>query len=250
MTEIVLNESQWVEDAIQNASIGSKPSETLGRLARYYRGLGYKKHEIRKMLEEFLIRCDPSINVVRWQQVIENSIKYSQGRGLINIQQVSITKNELAKIGELPGLMLQRLMFTLLCLAKYGNAVNPNNNSWVNCDVRDILALANVKVTVKRQSLLFNDLWNADYIGFSKIVDNINVNVKIIDASDSDVAMQVDDFRSLGNQYMQHIGGGYITCKNCGVVVKLGANNQKYCRDCAVDINIQKTVENRTPDIA
>ena len=66
MTEIVLNEKQWIEDMIQNASLGNKPSETLGRLARYYRELGYKRNEIAKMLEEFMIRC--IYNVIRWHR--------------------------------------------------------------------------------------------------------------------------------------------------------------------------------------
>lgn len=202
------------------------------------------------MLEEFMIRCDPTINVIRWQLVIENSIKYAQKGNLINIQPISITKKEIGMIGELPGLLLQRLMFTLLCLSKYGNAINPKNNSWVNRDVREILSLANVKVTVKRQSLLFNDLWNAGYIGFSNIIDNINVSVKIIDDSNDEVAMQIDDFRNLGNQYMMHIGDGYMICKHCGVVVKRNAPNQKYCKECAVDINIQRTIENRAPNAA
>ena len=141
-------------------------------------------------------------------------------------------------------------MFTLLCLSKYGNAISPKNNSWVNRDVREILALANVKVTVKRQSLLFNDLWNAGYIGFSNIIDNINVNVKIIDESESDIVMRIDDFRNLGNQYMRYIGDGYMVCHHCGIVIKRNAPNQKYCKDCAGDINIQKTIEKRTPNAA
>lgn len=94
------------------------------------------------MLEEFMIHCDPTINVIRWQPVIENSVKYAQKATLINIPPIIITQNELEKITELPGLLLQRLMFTLLCLSKYGNAVNPKNNSWVNRDVREILALS------------------------------------------------------------------------------------------------------------
>lgn len=250
MAEIILNEKQWIEDMIQNASLGNKPSETLGRLARYYRELGYKKNEIAKMLEEFMIRCDPTINVIRWQPVIENSIKYAQKGNLIDIPPIPITRKELDKIAELPGLLLQRLMFTLLCLSKYGNSINIKNSSWVNRDVREILSLANIKVNVKRQSLLFNDLWNAGYIGFSNIIDNINVNVKIIDDSEEEVIMKIDDFRNLGNQYMRHIGDGYMVCSHCGLVIKRNAPNQKYCKDCAVDINIQKTIENRSPNAA
>lgn len=250
MAEIILNEKQWVEDAIQNATLGSKPAETLGRLARYYREQGYKKGESAKMIEEFMIRCDPTVNVIRWQSVIESSIKYAQQGSLINIPPINVTAKELSKISEIPGVLLRRLMFTLLCLAKYGNAVNPRNNSWVNRETREILALANVKVTVRRQALLFNDLRNAGYIGFSNIVDNINVYVKIIDDETEDAVMQIDDFRNLGNQYMQYIGDGYMNCGHCGVVVKRSSPNQKYCKVCAVDVNIQKTMQNRALNVA
>lgn len=245
MADIVLNEKQWVEDALSASNLGCKPSETLGRLARYYHEMGYKKSEVHKMLEEFMIRCDPNINIVRWQPVIDNSIKYAWKGSLIMIDPISITNNEMELIAKLPGVLLQRLMFTLMCLAKYGNAVNANNNSWVNRDIREILSLANIKVTVRRQSLLFNDLWREGYIGFSNIIDNINVNVKMLD-NEGEVALLIEDFRNLGNQYMHYVGEGYMACQHCGLVVKRNAPNQKYCKDCAVDINIQKTSANRS----
>lgn len=249
MADIVLNEKQWVEDAISASNLGSKPSETLGRLARYYHEMGYKKSEVYRMLEDFMIRCDPDINIVRWQPVIDNSIKYAWKGSLIMIDPITITGGEMERIAKLPGVLLQRLMFTLVCLAKYGNAVNPNNNSWVNRDIREILSLANIKVTVRRQSLLFNDLWREDYIGFSNIIDNINVNVKTLDDA-GEVVLRIDDFRNLGNQYMQYVGEGYMACQHCGLVVKRNSPNQKYCKDCAVDINIQKTSANRSQFVA
>lgn len=249
MMEIVLNEKQWAEDAIAASSLGNKPSETIGRLARYYHEMGYKKGETFKMLEEFMIRCDPNINIVRWQPIIDGSIKHAWKGSLIQIDSIKITQGELDAIAKLQGVLRQRLMFTLVCLAKYGNAVNPRNNSWVNREMRDILALANIRTAVRRQSLLFNDLWREGYIGFSNIIDNINVNVKILDEVGSPV-MRIDDFRNLGNQYMQHIGDGYMECQHCGLIIKRNSSRQKYCKDCSVDINIQKTVENRSRNAA
>lgn len=250
MTEIVLNEKQWVEEAIEKSTLGDKPSETLRRLAMYYASLGYKKNEVEKMLEDFIIRCDPTSSVVRWQKYIDSSLKHAKKSSLIEIDPITITKSEMDSISSLPGVLLQRIMFTLVCLAKYGNAINPKNNSWVNRDIREIFALANVKVTVRKQALMFNDLWNLGYIGYSSIVDNINVNVKIVDEANSPIEMKVDDFRNLGNQYMMHLGCDYFACQNCGIVVKRNAPNQKYCKECSVDINIQKTAENRLQRIA
>lgn len=249
MLEIVLNEKQWVEDALDASSMGNKPVQTLGRLARYYYGMGYKRREISKMLEEFMIRCDPNINIVRWQSVIDDSVKWAGREPLRQIDAISITQKELDDISKLSGAPRQRLMFTLLCLAKYGNAVNPRNNGWINLSIQDIMALANITTPVRRHSLLFNDLWRAGYIGFSNIVDNINVNVRILDES-GDSAMRVDDFRNLGYQYMQHVGEGYIACQHCGLVVKRRSARQKYCKNCSADINIQKTLENKNRRIA
>lgn len=250
MTEIVLNEKQWVEDAIATSSFNCKPAEALGRFARYYHELGYKKAEVEKMLEEFMIRCDPNINIVRWQEAISRCVKYAWKNTLIQIEPITITQSELDLIGKLTGVMRQKLMFALLCLSKYGNAVSEKNNSWVNRDIKDIVALSNTKITIRRQSLLFNDLREAGYIGFSNVVDNVNVNVKIVDSSGADAVMRIDDFRNLGNQYMMHVYGGYMKCQQCDLVVKRNSPNQKYCKSCAADVNLKKTSEKRAINAA
>lgn len=249
MAQIILNEKRWAEDALSASRLGVKPFEALRRLVSYYRELGYSKNETRDRLEDFMIRCDPRANLVKLQPVIDDAIKYSWKRPLVIIDPVGVTQGEMNRIAELNGVVRQRLMFTLVCLARYGNAVNPENKGWVNREVREIFSLANVKASLKNQSLLFNDLWREDFIGFSNVVDNINVNVKILDDA-SEPVVQIDDFRNLGYQYMRYIGESYMPCQNCGLVVKRTSPRQKYCKDCAADINIQKTIENRRKSLA
>lgn len=245
MPEIVLNERQWAEDAIAKKRMGTKPSETIWRIARYYHSAGYKKREIEGKLEDFLLMCDPSANIVKWQGMIEYHARNAPKYSLIEIPEIKITKREMDRISSLNGVLLQRIMFTLLCLAKYGNEINPRNNGWVNRETREIFSMANVAVTVKRQSLLINDLWREGMIGYSNIVDNVNVHVKIMDDEGDDVVMAINDFRNTGNQYMRFIGRDYIACENCGLVIKRTSPRQKYCKDCAIDMNIQNTIKNR-----
>ncbi|MBR6649446.1 MAG: hypothetical protein IKL29_08725 [Bacteroidaceae bacterium] len=243
MTNIVLNEKACAEHAIANLTLGSKPIETLGRVARYYYSEGYKKREIGSLLEDFMLKCDPTINIVKWQATIDRQVNSADKYELIDIPGVAVTKSEMEQIKKIEGKLLQRLMFTMLCLAKYGNAINPNNNSWVNRKDKEIFSLANITITTKRQSLMINDLWTLGYIGYSRVVDNININVKIID-DESPVELFVTDFRNLGNQYMRYCGEKYIECQCCGVVIRKDSNVQRYCRDCAAEINRQKTLEN------
>jgi len=220
------------------------------RVAKYYHSMGYKRNEIERLLEEFLLRCDPTITLPRWRQAISRCASGAGKYPLIDVRGVTISQREMEQIGRLGGRLAQRLMFTLLCLAKYGNAVNPRNGNWVNRSPREVFALANITVTVNRQSLMINDLWREGYVGYSNIVDNINLNVKILDTEEEDVSVFISDFRNLGNQYMQLVGENYMTCQNCGVVVRKTSNRQKYCQACAVELNAQAAADNRREMIA
>ena len=242
MTNIVLNEKACAEYALENLILGSKPTETLGRVARYYYSIGYKKKEIGSLLEDFMLKCDPTINIVKWQATIDKQVSSADKYELIDISGVEITQSEMEKIQQVEGKLLQRLMFTMLCLAKYGNAINPNNNNWVNRKDKEIFSLANIAVTTKRQSLLINDLWTMQYIGYSRVVDNININVKIVD-NESPTVLYISDFRNLGNQYMRYCGEKYIECECCGKVVKEKHGKQRYCTECATEIDRQKSLE-------
>lgn len=76
------------------------------------------------------------------------------------------------------GKPMKRLLFTLICLAKYSDLVNSNNGGWVNRTDKEIFRLANVVTPIRRQSLMLNDLREFGYIRFSRKVDNVNINVQ------------------------------------------------------------------------
>ena len=181
MTSIVLDEYQSAEKALNNLELGNKPTETLSVVARYYYGKGYKKSEITRLLEDFLIKCDPNVNIVKWQETIDRVVKTADKFKLVRIDGVSITQSEMWVIQQLSSKLLQKLLFTMVCLAKFENAISNTNNNWVNKKDRDIFGLANIKVTTKRQSLFINDLWSMGLIGYSRIIDNINMVKTFLD---------------------------------------------------------------------
>ena len=239
---IVLNERAYAEHAIANMTLGKKPSETLGRVARYYYSEGVPKRQIGEKLTEFLLSCEPDVNAARWQDTIDRIAGTADKFALLEIPGIPVTKGELQRIRELEGRQAQRLLFTMLCLAKYGDAVNETNNGWVNRKDREIFSLANITTTARRQSLMLNGLWTAGCIGFSRAVDNVNMRVEIIDR-ESPEDLFITDFRNLGNQYMRYCGEKYIRCASCGAVVKRASGRQKYCAACAEDVNRRRAAE-------
>ena len=68
---IVLNEYEWAERMISNHDLGKKPIETLTRVAKYYLENGYSKREIRKLLDTFMLQCDPMASLVHWSDALD-----------------------------------------------------------------------------------------------------------------------------------------------------------------------------------
>lgn len=233
---IVLNEHYSAEQAIQSHSLGNKPSETLSRVARYYidNCTGADKKSIRHKLDLFLLQCDSTASVPKWSKMLDYATDWAFKHEAIDINYIVITKPEMSKIDALPGKQVRRLAFVLLCLSKYWNAVNTQNDCWVNSKDNDIMAFANINTSVRRQCAMYTTLRNLGMVQFSKKVDNTNVRVCF--AAEGETAMVITDLRNLGYQYLKHHGEPYFECSNCGLVTKINSNRQKYCNACAVEI--------------
>ena len=231
---------------IESKSLGKKPSETLRRVARYYRDQGYDKRKTRRALEGFLLACDSTISIPKWADSIEFALSYSGKRSAVNIDKIVITEPELRVVDGLDSVMLRRLAFTILCVAKYWDAATGNTTHWVNSKDSDIMHMANINTSIKRQSAMYHTLYNAGLVRFSRKVDNTNVQVCFM--ADGDPAIEITDFRNLGYQYARlKEPNKYLVCAGCGIVVKRpdgrAGNSQKYCKDCAAEIALRNRVE-------
>lgn len=242
---IELHENKWAKNMIETHDLGKKPSETLRRVARYYMDCGQSKKEARSSLEKFILECDPGASLPRWSNAIEYAVRRAAKSPAIDIDDISITEEEIKKIDALDGRQIKRLAFTLLCLAKYWSFINPDNDYWINCDNNAVMTMANINTSVKRQCAMYRTLQDADMIKPSKKVDGTSFRVCFV--SDSAPAIHIKDFRNLGYQYLKYHGESYFECANCGLTTKIThpENNRKpkYCSDCALKIRIRQTVE-------
>ena len=245
---IVLNEYEWAERMIENRELGAKPVETLTRISKYYFENQYSKKEVRVMLDKFLIQCDPSVALARWSDTLDKITKSAAKYPLVKLDGVVVSYRELQRIEALEGMQIRRLAFTLLCVSKYWDAVSSRNNHWVNSSDVEIMRMANIGTSVKRQSAMFGQLRANGLIRFSKKIDNLNVQVLFSDSNipEPEVAIHIRDFRNIGFQYLKHYGGPYFECENCGVVTKIADPNKgrkpKYCAGCAAEVKTRQNV--------
>ena len=241
---IVLNEYDWAERALKDKALGKKPYETLSRVAKYYTYKNYTRKEVRRLLDEFLLQCEPTASLVTWSDTLDNAAKYASKYPLIMIEEIIVTKPEMEKIDALPGKQLRRLAFSLLCIAKYLYAVSPNTSYWVGTPDNEIMKMANINTSIKRQSSMFGQLKDAGMIRFSKQIDNLSVQVLFVE--EGETAVRITDFRNLGYQYMKYHGEPYFECAHCGLTDKIKSATQrrpqKYCAQCAVEIRTRQNV--------
>lgn len=243
---VVLRENDWAASMIQANSLGKKPSETLRRVARFYMDTyNINQDAARKKLDLFLLQCDPTSSLPKWSDALDYAVSRACKYPAINIDHISVTQNEIEKIDSLEGKQIRRLAFTLLCLAKYWNIVTNKDDCWVNSKDNEIMSMANINTSIKRQSAMFGKLNELGMIQFSKKVDNTNVKVCFME--DGEEAIRVHDFRNLGYQYLMYHGEPYFTCENCGVTTKANDKSnrrrQKYCPECAAIIKMKQNIE-------
>ena len=241
---IVLNEYECAERAIKDKLLGKKPYETLSRVAKYYTYKNYTRREVRRLLDEFLLQCEPAVSLVTWSDTLDSAAKSAAKYPLVMIDSIDITEPEMARIATLPGKPIRRLAFTLLCITKYMHTISESTNYWVTTPDNEIMKMANISTSIKRQSGMFGQLKDEGMIRFSKQIDNLSVQVLF--AEPGDTVLRITDFRNLGYQYMKYLGDPYFECSNCGLTDKIknpaSGRPPKYCPQCAAEIRTRQNV--------
>lgn len=242
---IVLNENEWAKNMIETSQLGKSPYETVRRVSRYYMDSGLSKTQVTEEVEKFVAACDPTMPPSKLEGLVKSAISSATRHEAVNIGSIPVTQAELDAISSIgTGRQAERLAFVLLCLSKYWNAYNASNSYWVNSKDSEIMQIANIKTSIKRQCKLYKDLKDAGLVSFSWKVDCTNVKVNFAN-DDSDVVLNITDFRNLGNQYLMYVGEPYFVCAECGIVTKRNGattgRKQKYCSDCAMSVKSRKS---------
>ena len=185
----------------------------------------------------------PHYNSVDWFVYFE---KYANKAGkfpLCKCDGIWVTENELKTINEINSKVLERLAFTILCLAKFKNFRNASNNNWINYSNGEIYSMACINTTSFEKDIKYNKLKELGLIDYAKKVDNLNIQVLYID-EESENRLFVSDFRKLGYEWRLYKGEKYIRCADCGVLTKNTNGKRRYCKDCA-DTNKKSLDRNR-----
>lgn len=212
-----------------------KPVLAINLLAKYYRQIkNLSGNKLYDAINDFMKDAYTGYDTARWSKTVDNFIRLASKHKLSEIEYIPITKNELTTISSLNEIKKERLLFSMLCFAKLYNTKNSKNNGWVNADIRDISKAARVSESIAEREHLLYELIQGKYIQISSKSGNKNMRVLFVDSNvDSEIMLEISDFRELGYEYMNWKNGGYFRCEECGILCKQNKKGtRKYCNGC------------------
>lgn len=231
---IIVNEVEFAERCLKEGLCGEKPYKVASILARYYyHEKRLKPKQIKAKLSDFLETYDETYarQTEQWLEKMPNIIKYAKEHPLHHITGVSIRKSEMELIGSLHNRTLERLAFTLLCLAKFNNLKNAQNDNWVNYDWKTIFNLAHISGGDMERAKKLSALAEAGFTERSHLWGNNSSRVVYV-TDEGEEVLFVSDFRELGYEYVNYRSGGFIRCGECDRLFKPSYYNQLYCSEC------------------
>lgn len=239
---LILNEKEYAIKLLDQSISSQKLSYDVMVLGKYFcHEQQLKPDEIYKKLVTYVSDHYNNLSISQYQDMLLKIARKAKKKDLIQISYIPITAAELNTIDYIKCKPAKRVAFTLLCLAKFKNLVNPSNNNWLNYEFKDIFRMANVAMTIKEQCSLIYNMRNDGFITTSKMVNNLSIHVEFIDNLDTSALLQISDFRCLGYEYLSYCKEKFYRCETCGILVRKTNNKAKYCKECGILENRKKT---------
>lgn len=233
--DIILNELKFADKIIQDGPGSLRPAEAVRILAGYCLSLSWAETEIREYIETYLKHYYGSWPHLKLNQIVAAGIKSVRRYPLSELSSIPVYQQELNIISNLANIRTKRLAFTLLCLSRYADSLNENNNGWVNKEGSQIFKLAGIQTTIRNQNLMLKYLIDQNLIGTTKRIDNTNIQV-LFSRPEGTPVLTLTDMNQLGYEYMLHMGQRLIKCSVCGTIFRPGSNRSKYCKNCASSV--------------
>ena len=171
---------------------------------------------------------------------IKSQIERAYEQKAFDVPELNFYKEELEAIGTLKDNKRQRVLFTMLAIAKYCNYLNPKNDDWVSKQQNFIFSSAGVHDSIVEQCQVIYDLKEAGLIANSKKTDSNRVKILFCRHDSARPVFTCRDLMGLGAIYQNYIGGIYMRgkvlkrCAACDTPFLDSSthNNRFYCIKC------------------
>ena len=151
---------------------------------------------------------------------------------------IIIFESEINEIKLLKDTNLEKIFFTILCLAKWRKTNYIYLNSGSSIKLKDIFDLAGISCTKKEQQMYLHRLNSVGAID-TQLKPLLKIMVPCL-AQEGNIALEFEICDDLINQWLDIT---YPHCERCSKAFERITNNQKFCKECAKQIKREKDLQ-------
>lgn len=233
---LILNEKKYAEDLYlgRNNEVKSVTAK-VGYVTRYQLYvLGYADDDNYSYTVKWMSKHHDNFDESCYSKLISDAVKKAHKRPFFDVEDILITKSELAAIAALDNLRAEKILFVLLCMAKQQRVVYGFTNGLVKYSLPDLCKTARVSVPTDEREYILYELVKNGCLGYLKKNDTNCLMVNFVD-DDGEVELIVNeiDCKELAYVYLNWKNdGGYDRCEDCGRLFRKN-KHRKYCYECA-----------------
>lgn len=234
------NEYNYAEQMIKRGFITKHYLKEVIILGKYLKYKDNSLNDIKAYLTDFCNKYIPEYNEVLFINFLKKAIKTIKKSKLLIIDKISISKLEMDKIEQLSSVKARKFALTCLVLGKIQYIKNSSN--YIYDKRSQIVKKSNISQSKNsNQHTIINEMYR---LGMIRLCMNGSLEIKYIDSiMPDDFVLEIFDFNNIGNYYSKFKNNDYTHCV-CNKLIKITVSNKKYCDECSININREKTLDN------
>lgn len=248
MKNVIFNEKRDIENIINS---GSVTIETVNRvitsMAKYnLHILGMNDEDNKANIHQWLKKYYSAYVETAYYAIINSKVKQAHEYDLIYSDELLIYQPELDIISKLDNVRMEKVVFTLLCVAKLQRNIFHYQNGKYKMALTNIFKLARVHIQSTKRDLFMHELLKMGLISAPFTVDGQERWVNCIcEEGDPILTVSEQDFDELAYLYLNWKNkGGYTRCQKCGKLIKQSKTKpRKYCEECGKDVERENNKE-------
>jgi len=221
MIKFKFHEERDIINAVESNSMDfSNPRKVIWMLALYYVKVHNNDDKMAfKNIKEYIEEHNKDIYYEQYVSDINKCIRKAKKYALKNIDQIIITKSEMATIQSFNDIKKEKIVFVLIALAKYFNALYNQDSDCLFEKTIEIFKYALVVIPASERDYYLHFAYDSGVLlpNFS-IGSNMQLVGVISHEEDDEPALTLNeyDYQELAYTYLNFKNGGYKRCAQCG----------------------------------
>lgn len=236
MIKFKFHEERDIVHAVEsNLMDFSNPRKVIWTLALYYVTIHHEDDKTAfESIKKYIEKYNSSFYYEQYISDMNKCIKKAKKYDLKNIDKIIITKSEMNTIQSFKDIKKEKIVFVLIALAKYFNALYDQDSDCLFAKTSDIFKYARVVIPASERDYYLHFAYESGVLlpNFS-IGSNMQLVGVVSHKEDDEVALTLNeyDYQELAYTYLNFKNGGYKRCKTCGSWFKMKASEPAtlYC---------------------